>query len=1858
MVQEKNINVVNNNGNFKFTNTGDFTSENQKTNIFSNNLLNLTSKNDTMFHSSEGDLIIKDTSKSIKLEAESDLANAILLNASGTNGGIKVVNGLNGFDLDSTGNVDIFSQSSNINIGVPPEGTSSSNMTQNLKLESFKEITCTTEDMLISTTDLISFVSQSGNVQFGSDVNNPVIKFEKDNLIVNQFTSSLDRQLDIAVKDASSERNGYNGIIVNSSNTSVAADIECRTSDKLGRLSLGVEPSSSNYSYNNECLALQYQNSVIPVSGLNFSSSDIGKKIYWDSTQRTDTISAISSNISIPSNTTISVSGTYSGTTTKNYLLEIDSTGTPNTFKWSNNAGNEFQQEYIPITSTSSTISLDNGLSVQFSINTGLPLRQQFTFNATITATVSNNSSIDTPETLYILQPYHSYINNITDTDLVIKTNNNEKMRITGDGAISIQKKIPTSSFHINSNYNRTLHVNQAISGYQINPSITSLRSGGYIIVWESQNTDGSGYGIYGQRYQTDGSRYGINFKVNVNTTNNQSMPFVAFRNISESNNYIVVWSDNSDSTSNYDIYAQIYQNNSPIVNYDILINNTAQSGDSTRNNNQLYPAAVGLTNGNYVIVWASDDTGDGNMNIYFKIIDNNGNLLISKTQANTTTTRSQNFPAIAALSDNDPNSAGGFVIGFLSEMSTDDNRFTVKFRVFNSNGSAYGSEVNVTTTSDASISSISDGLLSMESVYDGGFLISFYRNYEADTSFYNDSDNIIGSISGTTGTIKSGGRDNTNNIIQLRSLSGRLLQGEEIVISSSVSGIGNVTEKILSITYDTESTANITLDTGYKQVSIYKFNSNATSVDNAVWISKANSSKLYEDADRSSITTVNTRGESIFNFRRPKSSITSDQSVCIVVWSNGSIPSIYYQLLNISDGSLIGSETQISNNYNGLKQRNPVVSKLNSIQGNNYGFVVTWDNQSLDLSQSGIYQQLIAHDYSIFKLENGTSSLQLEHNGKLGLGTSTPSSTFHIKSNQPSNHNSFNNTAAITIQNTGTHKILDNDQQKIEFMDGNGNILNQIKSTYALSYNDLNPAFGNLIGFYKFNHSEGTQVVDSSSANVITNSITTNLILVNFDTEICWQKGLIDNCLSFNGINNYVFLHNDAGNNVNKILSTASLSVSIWINVNSHIINGSTYDIISNYDDASAISDISGLFIVSIIDSGNDGNMKLKTQARSSSATGTVTGTITVNTNSWVLLTVVITRDSSGSNNTINQYVNGNLDGTTTFSGIINAGTGLSEQTVYVGSKNTSGSFFRGKMNHLRIYNLSLTSSQISEIYSNGNDNKGNLIITPLGKSNNTSLKNSIIIDDDGNLNNLSGKPMIYKVLSGTITGYNSNVDIKGTNTLFTNEIKSGDMINFNSGDFLVTQVVDNTSLKINEIPLVSDSSLSEQSVLVKSSIFSGFDNNNNLVNIIDNHGNMGIGNLKPNTNLEISGTGDSNDLPYITLTNKTLEDTDGGRETKLLFRGNYNSRYTELGSIEVAHSGSSNDKRGIMKFKVNDGFDTSNISLSITSNGNIGIGNQLNPKSLFHLRKESSDCQMIMQAGGENTSFFSEKSQIFFGGETTMNDDTSSLTSNCLASVMGSGDSTSKNFDGRLDFLTNNNERDLGLEKRMVINSQGKVGVSVYQPTNIFQVSPEIRKANFGISTITNIATQTITLSDALFTTTEIQNKILGGVVIINNENLTKHNITAVPANNKLTLDGTLTGNTGKQIYVHYPGLNVKSDGLVGIGNINPSSMLQCNGSLSLPIETISTDTTLTIMNYTVIVNTNGGVVNVTLPNNSSSLKGRIYVIKRVGSNTLNILTQDSANIDGSSTKSITTNYNFITVQSDGTDWYIISE
>lgn len=1860
-----NLLINNKSGNFRFTGNANLDSNAEKINLNSKSIFKVNAKGDISINTDTGNTKLINESKQILLNAQSTQANAIDIHASNAQGGINMDAGLKGIDIDATGNVDIYSKSSHINLGVAPVGESSANMTQTVNLESYSNITLNSEDISLVATDLISLVSLTGSIQLGSDSVNPIMKFQDGNFLINQFSSTLDRQLDIAVKDESTSKNGYNGIVVNSSNTVVAGDISSQTSDLKGIISMGVQPSASNVSIHQEFMAYQYSNVVITTNGPEFTKADIGKSLFWTSTNRTDTISGLSSNIAglqdsanILSTANIVITGTYTGTNSKNYLLQVDSTSNPNTFRWSNDGGTNFEAEYVIIADTSNPISLDNGLSATFANNTTLMMNQQFTFTAKIAAYVSNTTSIDTPEKLYTLQPYYGYLKTDTEIDLVISTNKKEKLRITADGSIGIHKTVPTACLELDSNYGKVVQVNTATTNYQINPSVGKLNGGGYVVVWESNATDGSSYGIYSQKFTADGNSSGDNFKVNVLTTNNQSFPSVAGRKVAGSTDYAVVWSDNSDGTTNYDIYMQIYKNNSPLLGYDLLINNATQGADSSRNNDQLYPKVAGLSNGNYIVVWASDDAGDGEMNIYGKIIDNSGNLVSSKLSINSTTTRSQNFPVVIGLDSDDAHAPGGFVVAFLTELSTNNNTFVVKFRVFKSDGTAFGSEVSVTSTSDASVSSISDGLLSIDSLVDGDFVLSFYRNYEADTALYNDSDNIIGTTSSTTAVIKGGGRNNTDNTIAVLSVTGRFLQGEELSISSSVGGVGTVIEKIKSVTYPTAGTAVITLDTGYKEISAYSFPSNATSSSNANWSSKVSTNILFEDNDRASLTsTPKNRTSSIFNFRRPASSIaTDDNNTCIVAWTNGSIPSVYYQLLSTTTGSKIGTEVQVAVEYNGLKQRNPVVSSLLSNQNNNLGYVVVWDNQSLDYSQTGIFQELIGYNHSIVKFQDGDSQLSLNHDGQLSIGTSSPQGTLHIKSNSPKLHDSYNNSSSLVLQNTATHYITNKDQQKIQFMNGNNTSLGQIRASHSLSYDDLNPAADNLIGFYKFDHSSGTQVVDSSAENTITDSITSIGILVNFDTETCWRRGLVNNCLAFDGIDDYVFIHDDASNNINSFISSSSATFSVWVKVSTHIATGTTYDIISNYDDASAITDISGLYIISLVDTGSDGNFKLRTQVRSASATGTNTGSVTINDNTWKLLTITISRDSSGTTNTITHYVNGAADGTTNFSGTISAGSGLIDQSVYIGAKNASGSFFRGLMDEFRIYNIVLSTAQITKIYKYGSQERGCLILNAKDSTTTFQISKSLILDDEGNISNFSVKPMRFSILSGTLTGTNSSTAITGTGTSFTSELRAGDIIRFDSADYPVVSIASDTSLTLNQIPTAS-ASKSEQSVMKKSSIISSKNSDDELKMFMDSNGNMMLGSHKVDSKLGIAGSGGSNDLPYITLINTTAENTDGGRESKVVFKGVLSGTYDELVKIEASHSGTGSDKKGKLHFYTHNGTNISNPDLVITPEGRLGIGNQTNPLGELHIRNSTTDTQLILQSGSSSSDVFSEKSVILFAGENSINESTSSLNANCIVSIQASGNSTNKDFDGRFDILTNNEDRDLGLERRMSVIHTGNVGVSIYQPVNCFQAAPELRKTSYATSTISSISTQTLILSDAIFDTGDKQARLLGGTIVIMNASLSTHKITAFPATNQVTVDGNISGNSSKTVHVHYPGLNVKEDGLIGIGNTNPQSVLDVGGSVTMPITTISSDTAIGIQHYTIIADSSGAIVTITLPSNSVSLKGRIYIVKRVGGNNVVIDTNDSATIDGATTKTLSSNYDKHCVQSDGSNWHIIN-
>lgn len=96
---------------------------------------------------------------------------------------------------------------------------------------------------------------------------------------------------------------------------------------------------------------------------------------------------------------------------------------------------------------------------------------------------------------------------------------------------------------------------------------------------------------------------------------------------------------------------------------------------------------------------------------------------------------------------------------------------------------------------------------------------------------------------------------------------------------------------------------------------------------------------------------------------------------------------------------------------------------------------------------------------------------------------------------------------------------------------------------------------------------------------------------------------------------------------------------------------------------------------------------------------------------------------------------------------------------------------------------------------------------------------------------------------------------------------------------------------------------------------------------------------------------------------------------------------------------------------------------------------------------------------------------------------------------------------------------------------------------------------------------------------------------------------------------------------------------------------------GAIGLPITSTSTSITLDGTHYTVLVDASGAAKTITLPV-ASGVTGRIYNIKKTDStaNTVTVDANASELIDGGLTAVIAQQYTTLSIQCDGSNWYII--
>ncbi|MBR1121079.1 VCBS repeat-containing protein [Bradyrhizobium lablabi] len=274
--------------------------------------------------------------------------------------------------------------------------------------------------------------------------------------------------------------------------------------------------------------------------------------------------------------------------------------------------------------------------------------------------------------------------------------------------------------------------VNTATASAQINPQITALSNGGFVVTWDdfSQGVGGAGgdssnYAVKAQIFAAGGTKVGSEILVNSATTSTQSTSQITALS---NGGFVVTWQDFSQGVggaggdiSGYAVKAQVFAAGGTKVGSEILVN-TATAGD------QDVLQITALSNGGFVVTWQDDSlgvdgaVGDGSSTaVKAQVFAAGGTKVGSEILVNTATANDQSGQQITALSN------GGFILTWTDlsagggGASGDSSGSAVKAQVFTAAGTKVGSEflVNTATANNQSAAQIT-------ALSNGGFVVTW----------------------------------------------------------------------------------------------------------------------------------------------------------------------------------------------------------------------------------------------------------------------------------------------------------------------------------------------------------------------------------------------------------------------------------------------------------------------------------------------------------------------------------------------------------------------------------------------------------------------------------------------------------------------------------------------------------------------------------------------------------------------------------------------------------------------------------------------------------------------------------------------------------------------------------------------------------------------------------------------------------------------------------------------------------------------------------------------------------------------------------------------------------------------------
>ena len=188
------------------------------------------------------------------------------------------------------------------------------------------------------------------------------------------------------------------------------------------------------------------------------------------------------------------------------------------------------------------------------------------------------------------------------------------------------------------------------------------------------------------------------------------------------------------------------------------------------------------------------------------------------------------------------------------------------------------------------------------------------------------------------------------------------------------------------------------------------------------------------------------------------------------------------------------------------------------------------------------------------------------------------------------------------------------------------------------------------------------------------------------------------------------------------------------------------------------------------------------------------------------------------------------------------------------------------------------------------------------------------------------------------------------------------------------------------------------------------------------------------------------TDDSPEVTLTNTTEEDTDGGRESKITFKGEQSGgELSTLAQIQASHDGTADDEKGDLIFSTNDGSDgnTPTERMRVDSAGNVGIGTS-SPSAPTEIVATSSGAATDLLHLRNNATASSTGGTIKFVNSTAGNSNSGSAE----ITAIRTGTNT-----GELTFSTSNSSATI--TEAMRIDSDGNVGIGTTSPTDLLTLN-----------------------------------------------------------------------------------------------------------------------------------------------------------------------------------------------------------